>query len=639
MKILKTLAVLVLVFAVCKTGFSQQHTTSREKQQKKAIKMEEMVVTATRRETPIEHLSDSITVVRSADISLKGETDLFSVLKDVPGISFKRCGGPGQWTYVRMRGGKNRHIKVLINGMDISDPSFWGQSFSDLWSYIDTEGVDRIEIVRGPQSALYGSGAISGVINIIPKRGVGKPKFYVKSYGGSMDIRRVATGINGEFRKFGYNLNYSYEKGGGVYKHEEFRHHNLLGRLDYSLTKDLGLSLVVSYTDSWINYDQWDYTTFSSYDDPRSYRNTYLFFSNLKVSHRITPWWDYKLAFAYTDYKKNYDDPDDGKLAKNVFDSLYKGTSKGEKEHLLIQHNFSIADIDTVSVGYEYENDHGESVSQSAWGFKQADKTFNNKSIYMNNQILLFNNSLSIVMGGRFDNHSTFGWHGTYKFGVSYLIDKLGLKIRGNYATGFKAPSLAQLYDARYGNPDLQPEESESYDAGFDLSLFQGRVKYYFTYFHNDFDDLITFDYATWRYKNFESAESYGIETGATFYFLENLSASVNYTYTEGWEGKYDDLSISPEHEVNANITYHALRGRFKMSADIYYVGERLAYDHKHKIDEYTRVDLSSSYKIHKNLKLWLKCENMFDEDYEGAAGYPAPGASVWGGIRISWEE
>ncbi len=607
--------------------------------QNKPLKMEEMVVTATRRKALVEHLSDSITVIKNSDINIKGETDIFSVLKDVPGLAFKRCGGPGQWTYVRMRGGRNRHIKVLINGMDISDPSFWGQSFSDLWSYIDTEDIDRIEIVRGSQSALYGSGAISGVINIITKKGKGKPKFYVKSYGGSMDIRRVATGLNGEFRKFGYNVNYAYEKGGGVFKHDEFRRHTLSGRFDYPLTDNFNLDLTVNYTDAWINYSQWDYKTFKAYDDPHSYRNTYLFFSNLQDNHEVTPWWNYRLAFAYTHFKKNHDDQNDGQIAPGVFDSFFKATYKGEKEHFFMQHNFSITDMDTISVGYEYKNDHGEAVSQNALGIKQADKTFNNKSYYINNQILLFDKSLSIIAGGRFDNHSTFGWHGTYKFGVAYLINKIGLKIRGNYATGFKAPNLAQLYDAKYGNPGLQPEESESYDAGFDLNLFQDRIRYYFTYFHNDFDDLISFDYVTWRYKNVESAESDGIETGINFLPLDNLSVSVNYTYTEGWEGNYDNLSITPKHEINANIIYFALNRKFKVSTDIYYVGDRLAYDHVHKIDEYTRVDISSFYKINKNLKLWLRLENLFDEDYEAAAGYPAPGISVWGGIRLFFKE
>ncbi len=615
-----------------KGGFSEE---------KKPIKLEEIVVTAQRRETPVKHLSDSITVIKGTDIRLKEQTDLFSVMRDVPGLSFKRCGGPGQWTYVRMRGGRNRHIKVMINGMDISDPSFWGQSFSDWWSFIDTEDIERIEIVRGPQSSLYGSGAISGVINIIPKRGRGRPKFYVKSYGGSMDIRRVSAGINGEFKGFGYNVSYAYEKGGGVFKHDEFRNHTLSGRFDYPLTDSLNLDLTVRYTDAWRNFAQWDYGSFRAYDDPHAYRNDYIFFSNFKATHRVTPWWDYKVAFAFTHYKKNYDDQDDGQLAPGVFDSWFKGTYKGEKEHFLIQHNFHIAEIDTVSIGYEYENDHGESEYISSWGHKEGDKTFHNKSIFINNQILLFNRTLSITAGGRFDDHSTFGWHGTYKFGVAYLIEKdwFFFKIRGNYATGYKAPSLAQLYDARYGNPDLDPEESESYDAGFDLSLFQDKIRYYFTYFHNDFDDLISFDYATWRYKNFESAESYGIETGASFSPIPNLTVSVNYTYTEGEEGRYDDLSITPEDELEVNISYFAFHGRFRLSTDIYYVGERLAYDHTHEIDDYTRVDISSSYKIHKNLECWFKLQNLFDEDYEEAAGYPSPGISAWGGIRISFEE
>jgi len=127
-------------------------------------KLDDIVVTATRTETSIEHIADSVTVITGEDIELKGQYDLYDILNDVPGVSMKRCGGPGQWTSVKMRGGHNGHIKVLINGMSASEPREGG--FASYWSYLEPEDIERIEVVRGPQSSLYGSDAVSGVINL-----------------------------------------------------------------------------------------------------------------------------------------------------------------------------------------------------------------------------------------------------------------------------------------------------------------------------------------------------------------------------------------------------------------------------------------------------------------------------------------
>lgn len=638
----------VSLLFLCQLGFAEEYTVGKEvkkedkkvreealKRENKPLRIEEMVVTATRTETPIKYLADSITVIDHDEIEMKGQTDLYSVMKDVPGVSMKRCGGPGQWTYVRMRGGRNRHIKVMINGMDVSDPR--DESFSDYWSYIDTDDIERIEIVRGPQSALYGSGAISGVINIITKKGRGKPKLYTRTEGGSMDTVRVAAGVNGEFRRFGYNVDYTFTDGGGVFDHEEHSDHTLSGRFDYSLTDNLNLDLTLRYTDSWRNYNEWNTKTFKAYDDPRARRDTYLFFSNIAVNQNLAPWWDYKLAFAYTDDRKYYDDPDDGVLdvTNNVVDRWSKGKYKGKKGHLFWQHNFHIGKIDTVSAGYEYENINGKSVYKSRWGKKKSNRSLHNNSWYINNQILLFDSALSLSCGGRLDDHSAFGDHKTYKLGLAYMFDNFGLKLKTTYGTGFKAPNMFQLYDARYGNSDLDPEESESWDVGFEQSLFQNRFTLSFTYFHNDFDNLIAYDYSAKHYTNRQKAESYGVEVGIKVLPLDDLSISVNYTYTDGEEDD-KDLSITPKDDISANITYTP--GRFRISADIYYVGDRLAYDYKHKIDEYTRVDVSSSYLFSKYFSLFCRIENLFDEDYEAAAGYPAPGISAWGGVKLNFE-
>ncbi len=611
-----------------------------ENNEKGNIKLREVVVTATRTETSIKHISDSITIISGDEIEKKLQLDLYSVLKDVPGVSMKRCGGPGQWSYVRMRGGFNRHIKVLINGMDFSDP-LWGD-FSDYWSYLDTEDIEKIEIVSGPQSSLYGSGAISGVINIITKKGRGKPKIYVKAEGGSMDLLKGAVRINGAYKDFGYNLNYSYVEGGGVFKHEEHRDSTVSGRFDYSFLENINLDYTIRYTDSWRNYNQWDYKTFKAYDDPRAFRNTYLFFSNLGITHKVFNWWDYKIAYAYTEDTTHRNDPNDGILYANgsiiVRDSFSKGKTKGKKNHVFLQNNFSIFDIDKLSMGYEYERDRGDYYYESAWGKKKYSMRIHNNSWYAHNQIFLIKNIFSIGSGVRTDDHSKFGTHTTYKLGVACLIDKFSLKLKANYGTGFKAPNMFQLYDPKYGNPHLDPEESESWDVGFLWHFFDKKVIVEGTYFHNHFKDLISFDYTTWKYTNINTAKSYGVEATLKVYPTDDLGFRLNYTYTDGKEevkGEEKGLSIVPKHEVNCNLFY-SLRDFF-INLDLYYIGKRLAYDHKHVMGGYMRLDVSASYIFLKHFNIFAKVENLFDRKYEAAYGYPAPKLSAWAGLKASF--
>lgn len=598
--------------------------------------LDDLVVTATRTETAIEHIADSVTVITREEIEVKGQDDLYDILNDVPGVSMKRCGAPGQWSYVKMRGGHNDHIKVLINGMSASEPREGG--FSSYWSYLEPEDIERIEVVRGPQSSLYGSDAVSGVINIITRKGQGRPTGYLKAEGGSMDTFKGAAGLNGSWKKFSYSLTYVRSDRGGVFEHEEYEADTLSGRFGYDVLENLALDLTLRYQEAWLNYGDTDDTLHKAFDDPHSYKDTRLFFSSIGLNHKIATFWEHNLSFAYTDNKSEYDDPDDGLLDAeyDIYDGFLKGENYGKRKEFQWQHNFYVLDIDTISAGYANDrNEGGSSYEDENHGtYGESDSVFSNHSYFINNQLLLMDKALSFACGGRLDDHSQFGDHTTYKLGLAYSFRALGLKLKATHGTGFKAPTMFQLFDTTYGNLDLKPEESTSYDVGFEQRLFGGKVLIEATYFNNEFENLIAFDYGTWHYINSKEAESYGVETGLRFYPMDQLSAAIFYTYTDGEEND-TDLTLVPKHDWTFNLTFTP--GNLRISTDIFWVGERLSYDPDYQLDSYTRVDVAAAYQLYKYLKLFGRIENLFDEEYEDGIGFPAPDLSAWAGVKVTY--
>ncbi len=609
-----------------------------QEETEKATELESMVVTATRTETLSENIPSSVTVITSEDIERKGQISVYDVLKDVPGLALKQCGGPGQWTSVRMRGGQDRHIKLLINGSAVGDQATGITPHYDLWNMLNTDDIERIEVIRGAQSALYGSDAVSGVINIITKKGKGKPKFFLKAIGGSMDTWKTSGGVNGSQGKTSYNIVASHNEAGGVLPNDKSEDDSVAATFGYDLTEDTDFNLSLQYSDTMVNTGQSSSSTWKNYDDPHAYRYGKLFFSNLDFSQQLTSFWEQKISLGYDHIEKEGDDRDDGILdaTDNIKDSYKKSEYVTITKKLYWQNNFFLGEADTLTAGFEYEGVDMDRDYQTAYSTKIYGDSIDTKSLYLQNQILLFEKALSFNLGGRFDDHSAFGSHTTYNVGVSYLLRASGTKLKATYGTGFAAPSIFNLYDPDYGTPELDPEESKSWDVGFEQKFFGEKAIFEATYFHNDFEDLIAYDSVTKHYLNRETAKSYGVETALTVFPLDSISMSLSYTYTDGEEdGK--DLANVPKDDWKFNLTYSP--GRFQCSLDLYAVGDRLAYDQteEHRMDSYNLVNLSGRYQVNETVTLLMQLDNLFDEDYQSAAPYDAPGFSAYGGMRVTF--
>jgi vitamin B12 transporter len=275
-------------------------------------------------------------------------------------------------------------------------------------------------------------------------------------------------------------------------------------------------------------------------------------------------------------------------------------------------------------------------------------KSLDNKAWYFQNQLKLFN-QLFVTAGLRIDDNKTFGTETTYKVALAYLFHPTDTKFKGTWGTGFKAPSLYQLYAPAIpaygflgGNPSLKPEKSESFDVGIEQNLFDEKLFLSFVYFHNDYDKYITFysypDYTS-TYINLNKAEAKGYEIEATFNPLKNLTVAANYTRTDTRDKTNGgQLLRRPKHLSSLAVNY-VVRKDLQLNLSLKYIGRRVdwSYGENNIGKPYTRVDLAGSYTINEHFQLFSRIENLFNEHYQEIKGYDTAGISAFGGVKLSF--
>ena len=619
--------------------------SSNSTKTKNTASLTPIVVTATRVPVKENELPDSITVITKKDIETEHVSSLYQILEGEPSITVKRTGWLGQWTYVRMRGGKNQDIAVLVNGIRIFDPTSPANDFGDMWSIFNLTDVNKIEIVRGPQSSLYGSNAMSGVIQIFTPEGGGPFHTFAKVSYGRYQTKRGAVGVKGQAGPIGYYMSYSGINTKGLYKDSKYRNTTFDTNFNTKPFKDSNaywlntfkISLYLRYTYAFLNYPQWDWSSFQAYNDPQSQKRTTLWINSLHFTGKLRPNWDWRLILAYTFDKRDYWDPNNGILAYTpegnpVYDSYFRGLYKGRTYPVSFQTDIHFG-TSILTLGAEYYKEQGNFFSASSWGTKRYSGKVGTRAYYVNLFSFLWNR-VGLNVGGRIDDHDQFGTFGTWKIGAVVNLFA-GLKLKGNIATGFRAPSLFNLYDPRYGNPDLSPERSVGGDIGFRQDLLNGKVNWSITYFNTHYKKRISFNYATWHYYNCGTANVDGVEVITNIKPLTWLSLGINYTYTNGEENNKNNLALVPHNELGCRV----ITQYKNFSSGIYFIyeGRKLAYDQTHEIPGYGRVDLTFSYTPIKHLELFARVQNLFNAKYESGAGYKSPRQSIFAGLKVSY--
>jgi len=629
----------VAVALICAWGVGWAEEAAAERQPPQRI-----VVSATKLETPEEQLGTSSTLLTRQDIELSQKVMVIDLLRTVPGIDIAHNGGPGQTASVFIRGAKSEHTLVLVDGVEVNDPISPGRGFD--WAHMATDNIERIEIIRGPQSTLYGSDAIGGVINIITRKGKGKPQFSFSSEYGTYHTYRENASVRGATPVFNYAVSVSRFDTEGVSsarrrdgnrEDDAYENTTCSARFGFTPTENFAFDIIVRRSDA---YSELDMAGGPGGDDLNYDADNEQFF--LRTQGRLfllDGLWEQKFGVSFTDIdRRTHNDPD----STHPLD-VERSSYDGEILKFDWQHNFYVHETNTITVGAETEEERGRShyASDGAWGPYTSDfrtRTARNNGYYVQDQIKLWDCFFTTI-GGRIDDHEKFGTETTYRIASAYLVRSTGTKFKASYGTGFKAPTLFQLY-SMYGDTSLDPEKSRGWDAGVEQKLCNDRVVLGATYFHNRFTNLIDYNSATWKYENIGNARTRGVELTASVRPVERLTVRGSYTYTHAEDLDTGfDLLRRAKSKVGVDASYR-LTEKATVNCGFAYIGKRKDMDFstwpasRTSLDSYVLVNAGASYDVTKNVTVFGRIENMFNEKYEEVLGYGTPGFGIFTGVR-----
>jgi vitamin B12 transporter len=491
----------------------------------------ETVVTATRIPTSMDRIGNAITVITEEQIRERQITSVADVLRTVPGLAVSRLGpGPGPQTQVRIRGAEANQTLVLIDGIEVNDPS--GGSEFDFGHLLAT-GIERIEVLRGPQSALYGSDAVGGVINIITKRGSGKPAGYLSLEGGSFQTGRVDAGVSGGTEKVKYSFyTTGYHSDGisiasrkrGFDEADGYDQRLAGGRLGVTPIEPLQLDFVGRWSQSRLELDSFSDTTspnivVDSRDDTQILQR----FGRAQATlDTFGGAWQHiagaGIANTRRDDRLNKIDTSHADGLKRKFDYqsnlLYSSDTLAPAEHSTV-------------FGLERETEHVVNTN----AFADVNRTLTTSSVFAQQGITLWD-ALTLTAAGRHDWNELFADDTTWRLSGAYLFRSSGTKLKASYGTANKAPTIFELFgftSTFHGNPDLVPERSRGFDAGIEQTLLGGRAAIELTWFANRIENLIEGFGNTARNLPGESRAD-GIELSGRYTPLDGLDLVASYT-------------------------------------------------------------------------------------------------------------
>ncbi len=610
----------------------------------------DIVVTATRLETPEKKVGSSLTVITGEELARSHKAFVLEALEDVLGLSTLQNGGPGATSSISIRGANSEHTLFLLDGLELNDPINPSRSY-DL-AHLSLSQVERVEILRGPQGLLYGSDALGGVINIITRAGHGQPRLTLASSAGTRQTLTSDVGFSGSGRKTDYSLSLFHERTAGIsaassaysdnVEKDGYSNLSLATRFGYAPRPTKNLTLTLKAVAARTELDNFGGP---GGDDPNSRQDygTLLIrgqYRGLAAGGR----WEHALSVSWLGAKRENRNPADEAHPQDREEGLYRS----DIFKLDWQNNFFLHPAHTLTAGLELEQERGRSdyVSESAWG--NAESRFPSVRAGSAGVYLLDRwergERFFITAGVRADRHSRVGTAMTFRVAPAYLIGATGTKLKASFGTGFKSPSLYQLFAPEtswgpVGNPALRPERAAGWDAGFEQSFMKERFTCGLTWFENVFRDLVDFDFAA-GYINIGRARTRGLEASAKTRLGRGTRLEASYTRLAARdEDTGMDLLRRPRDKFAADFGAR-LAGRFDLTVTSLFVGRRLdrdfsAYPYQTvRLPGYVLIGAVLSTAIGPRLELFARLDNILNTRYVQVWGYGAPGFSLTTGLR-----
>ena len=610
-----------------------------------AVPLETMVITANRTETKEKEVGSSLTVITADEIQKRQVLTVAEALRLVPGIDVINSGGLGRLTNVYTRGAGAGQTLVLVDMVEMNDPSDPTGAFD--FSNLMADNIDRIEVLRGGESSLYGSDAIGGVINIITKKGKGGPKFSLSGQGGTYNTFKTIGTASGQVKDVNYALSTSETQSHGFSAAETlwgnperdlYRNTTVDARIGWDVNKDFDVGASVRYNNGLTGLDNafpyppnpqhpgaagdaLGYTQDTSEVYTRGFSHFKLFDS----------FWEQTLAVAYSNTNREYSYP----TGPSYLSGSFVGTKiKGDWQNVL-----HLTNKNDLMLGVEDEEDQYQSQSEGI-GDNFA---YNTQGYYLTDRFTLFERSFTTA-SVRYTDNSQSGSLATWSITEAFLLDEIGMKLKANYGTGFKVPTLVELYSPPIfgGNPNLKAETSNNWDIGFEQGFFEKQLQFGATYFNNRFNNLIQYhcsdpvNFVDCFNQNVSTATAEGAETFIQVQPLDVLTLRANYTYdyTRNLETN-TQLVYRPQNKVNFETNYQ-LTPKVNFNLVVIAVGEKPGVSDT-TIPGYAIANLAGSYTITKNVKLFSRIDNLFNKNYQEVYGYGTSGLAGFGGVTLSY--
>jgi vitamin B12 transporter len=604
--------------------FTKNHITQNH--------IEEITVTANRIQGTLDEIGSTIEVITADDIAKIQESSIADILRQVAGLSMSRTGGLGAVTNVRVRGAEAGQAVVILNGVklnDLASPS-GGYNFANMF----TGHISQIEVLKGPQSTLYGSDAMGGVISITTKPKLDNDGV---AYSGYSEFGSYATLRTGAAATFSNNqlsgyFNVAYVQSDGISAADEnagnteadpYENLSLSGAMDFSLVENentkASVGVFTRLSNADISFDSYDWLEgYVDGDETGTVDDSQLGFNGTlnilagKFKNTFTANW--------SDIERH-----DFLNGDRSFDALSK------RENFEYIATISPHQYLDILLGGEVENNSIITESFGPWGSRLEGETGTNS---MFSEVKLKpNTGLTMTIGARYDDNDDFGDHTSFRTTIAYNHQPTGTILRANFGEGFRAPSLFQLYSS-FGNESLKPEVSSGWEFGFEQNIGkENKLSFAATYFENKTQNQINFDMASFKYANLDKTKINGVEVKASFEASEKLSLIANYTYLNAKDVTTDTALLRrPKNSFNL-LAHYAWSDKLSNTVTLTHVGEQPDVDAT--LPNYTVVDLTGAWQFTDSAEIYARVENLFDKEYQEVTAFGTPDRSVYFGIRM----
>jgi vitamin B12 transporter len=590
-----------------------------ETESKSGSKGEKVVISPYRRQGSVSQSGSAISVIDAETIDRTGSQTVAELLRRVPGVEVVQAGGSGRTTTVFLRGAESDQTLILIDGVRVNTVADGSFDFADL----RVDNIERIEILKGAQSVLYGSDALGGVISIFTNRGHDGDAVTLKAEGGSYSSQDYTVRGSVHNGRVTSSTALSFLSTQGISaaaprlgntEADGYENLTLSSSNDVQVGSEWKATLNGRLQRGDTQLDGFDFLT-GPIDD-LNFTQRHQLVTGQAAVNRTTGIVRPSLMLAYMYDQLNGFDADTAYNAYNIRNASLSPTLQVD----VVPNDWSFTTIGTSFDSRSAANPGNFDRSRSIFG------TFLNQQFDLGKH-------LSISGGVRYDHYSDFGDQVTYRTTLSSSIDDLASRLHTSFGTGFKAPTFNELYFPQFGNANLSTEKNRGFDVGVETRLLDGRVTHDLTFFRSDYSDLISFNTADFTAQNIESSVAKGFEESLEVMINNAITLTFGYTYTDSVNNSTD--TMLPRRPLHRFTTGVILKPVEDLTIDLLYlmVKDRIESDLK-KMDDYERVNATIRY-TGGTINPYVRVVNLFDTRYEEIVGYGTPGLSVFGGIEI----